>query len=84
MKNIMYTKPSCPYCVKAEGILKHNQIPYELIDISTDPALVEEMIHRSGGRRTVPQIFINNTHVGGCDDLEALYLSGGLDTLLKK
>lgn len=80
----MYTKPSCPYCVKAERILKHNQIQYELIDISADTALVKEMIQRSGGRRTVPQIFINDTHVGGCDDLEALYLSGGLDTLLKK
>lgn len=84
MNNVMYTKPNCPYCVKAEGILQHNNIPYELIDISNDSALVEEMIRRSGGRKTVPQIFINDTHVGGCDDLEALYLSGGLDTLLKK
>lgn len=53
------------------------------MDISEDPALVQEMLERSGGRKTVPQI-LNDTHVGGCDDLEALYLSGGLDKLLKK
>jgi glutaredoxin 3 len=84
MNNVMYTKPYCPYCVKAAGILDRNNIPYELVDISEDPALVQEMLDRSGGRKTVPQIFINDTHVGGCDDLEALYLSGGLDKLLKK
>ena len=55
-----------------------------MVDITDDPALIQEMLDRSGGRKTVPQIFINNTHVGGCDDLEALYLSGGLDKLLKK
>lgn len=80
----MYTKPYCPYCVKAEGILKHNNIPYDIVDISTDSALADEMVQLSGGRRTVPQIFINQVHIGGCDDLEALYLSGGLDKVLKK
>jgi glutaredoxin len=64
--------------------LDRNNIQYELVDISEDPSLVQEMLDRSGGRKTVPQIFINDTHVGGCDDLEALYLSGGLDKLLKK
>lgn len=84
MKNIMYTKPHCPYCVKAEGILRRNNISYEVVDISADPALADEMIQLSGGRKTVPQIFINQVHIGGCDDLEALYLSGGLDKILKK
>jgi glutaredoxin 3 len=84
MKNIMYTKSYCPYCVKAAGILDRNKISYELVDVTDNPALIQEMLDRSGGRKTVPQIFINNTHVGGCDDLEALYLSGGLDKLLKK
>ncbi|MCP5322888.1 MAG: glutaredoxin 3 [Candidatus Paracaedibacteraceae bacterium] len=84
MKNVIYTKPYCPYCVKAEGILKRNNIPYEVVDISIDPILVDEMLKRSGGRKTVPQIFINQVHIGGCDDLEALYLSGGLDKILKK
>jgi glutaredoxin 3 len=79
--NVMYTKPTCPFCVKAAGILKRNNIPFETVDISTDPALVDEMMQRSGGRKTVPQIFINGTHIGGCDDLESLYLSGGLDKL---
>lgn len=84
MNNVMYTKPYCPYCVKAAGILKKNNIDFDTIDISNDPNLATEMITRSGGRKTVPQIFINNTHVGGCDDLEALYLSGGLVKLLQK
>ena len=80
----MYTKPYCPFCVKAAHILNQNNIPYETIDISDDPGLVEEMLQRSGGRKTVPQIFIEDVHVGGCDDLEALYLSGGLAKLIKK
>lgn len=80
----MYTKPYCPYCVKAANILDNNNVVYRKIDISQDPELVEEMLQKSGGRKTVPQIFINDTHVGGCDDLEALYLSGGLDKLLEK
>jgi glutaredoxin 3 len=84
MNNMMYTKSYCPYCVKAESILNQKNIPFTKIDITNDPDLAEEMILKSGGRKTVPQIFINGTHVGGCDDLEALYLSGGLDKLLEK
>lgn len=84
MNNVIYTKPYCPYCVKAANILKLNSISFEEVDISTDSKLVEEMTKRSGGRRTVPQIFLDNIHIGGCDDLESLYLSGGLAKLLKK
>jgi glutaredoxin 3 len=84
MNNVLYTKPYCPYCVKAANILKLNSIPFEEIDISADPGMADEMIKQSGGRRTVPQIFLNNIHIGGCDDLESLYLSGGLAKLLKK
>lgn len=82
MKNIMYTKPHCPYCVKAANILNQKSIPFEEVDISKDPLKVTEMLSRSNGRKTVPQIFINDTHVGGCDDLEELFLSGKLEDLL--
>lgn len=84
MNTVMYTKPFCPYCVKAANILNLNSVAFKEIDISKDPELAEEMIKLSGGRRTVPQIFINGQHIGGCDDLESLYLSGGLAKLLKK
>lgn len=81
MKAVMYTKPTCPYCVKAAAILNSQNIPFEEIDISKDPQKVQEMLTRANGRKTVPQIFINDTHVGGCDDLEELYQSGKLKEL---
>lgn len=80
----MYTKPACPYCVRAAQILVKNNIEYLEIDISKDAEALREMLEKSGGRKTVPQIFIGNYHVGGCDDLESLYVSGKLKELLKK
>jgi glutaredoxin 3 len=80
----IYSTQVCPYCVKAKQLLSSKGVNYKEIDISQDPALVEEAQTRSGGRRTVPQIFIGDYHVGGCDDLFALDSAGELDALLKK
>jgi glutaredoxin 3 len=78
----MYTKPMCPFCVRAKHLLK--QKGAEITDISAafDAAKKAEMIQRSNGGRTYPQIFIGDTHVGGCDDLVALERAGKLDPLL--
>ena len=78
----IYTTPSCPYCVAAKTLLKEKGAVFSEIDVSRDAGLREAMTDRAGGRRTVPQIFIGQTHVGGCDDLYALDEAGGLDRLL--
>ena len=79
----MYCKVTCPYCTRADKILKaHNLANYEKISIDTNREARAEMIERSNGRTTVPQIFINGEHIGGCDDLQALEREGKLDTLL--
>lgn len=78
----MYTTAVCPYCIRAKQVLKAKGVEQiEEIRIDTDPAQREDMM-RITGRRTVPQIFIGGTHVGGCDDLIALDKSGGLLPLL--
>lgn len=78
----MYTTEVCPYCVRAKALLKQRGVAsIEEIRIDTDPAAREEMM-RITGRRTVPQIFIGQTHVGGCDDLIALDQRGGLLPML--
>ncbi len=79
---IIYTTQTCPYCVRAKDLLKRKGCnDFKEIDVS-DAAEREKMIALAGGRRTVPQIFINSTHVGGCDDLHALDKSGDLNKLL--
>jgi glutaredoxin 3 len=79
----MYTTAVCPYCVRAKQILKAKGVEQiEEIRIDTDPAQREEMMTITS-RRTVPQIFIGQTHVGGCDDLMALDARGGLVPLLQ-
>ena len=79
---IMYATEVCPYCVRAEQLLRRKGVTeIEKIRIDLDPARSEEMTARTG-RRTVPQIFIGDTHVGGCDDLHDLDRRGGLDPLL--
>nr|WP_306673855.1 glutaredoxin 3 [Tahibacter caeni] len=78
----MYTTAICPYCVAAKNVLKAKGLDYSEIRIDSDPALRDEMLQRSGGRRTVPQIFINGQHVGGHDDLVAADRSGRLAQLL--
>ena len=78
----MYTTGYCPYCVRAKALLQSKGVlAIEEIRIDTDPAQREDMM-RITGRRTVPQIFIGSTHVGGCDDLMALDSRGGLTPLL--
>ena len=79
----MYTTAVCPYCVRAKQILKAKGVAeIEEIRIDTDPVARAHMMETTG-RRTVPQIFIGDTHVGGCDDLVALDAKGGLVTLLQ-
>ncbi len=82
---IIYTTPVCPYCVRAKELLKRKgHGNYQEIDITKDPASMKDMLAKSGGRKTVPQIFINGQHVGGCDDLYALDSAGKLDGMLSK
>jgi glutaredoxin 3 len=78
----IYTTRICPYCVRAKQLLKKKNAVYEEIDVSDDEALRAEMTRLAGGVRTVPQIFIGDTHVGGCDELYALERGGKLDGLL--
>jgi glutaredoxin 3 len=83
MKTVrIYTTPFCPYCVRAKSLLKKKGAPFEEIDVMMDQDAREEMQANSGGARTVPQIFIGDTHVGGSDDLYALEKAGKLDGLL--
>ncbi len=83
MSITIYTTPTCPYCTAAKALLRNKQAPFTEIDVSTQPELREEIMMRSG-RRTVPQIFIGSTHVGGYDDLAALDGAGKLDALLQE
>lgn len=78
----IYTKDYCPYCVKAKKLLEIKKQQFKEIDITHDPDTAAKMVEKAGGRRTVPQIFINGQHVGGCDDLYALNDKGELDKLL--
>jgi glutaredoxin 3 len=78
----IYTTPSCGYCHAAKRLLTQKGVPYAETDVSRDPSLRAAMVQRAGGRRTVPQIFIGGTPVGGCDDLFALDSAGRLDALL--
>lgn len=78
----IYTSPFCGFCHRAKHLLAKKNAPFEEIDVFADGARKQEMIGRAGGRRTVPQIFIDGTHVGGCDDLYALEAAGKLDGLL--
>ncbi len=80
-KVVMYSSSWCGYCARARRLLKSKGVEIEEIDVDERPAAREEMIARTG-RRTVPQIFIGDTHVGGSDDLLALDASGGLEPLL--
>ena len=78
----IYTTPICPYCVRAKSLLGKKGVAYDEVDVMMDQKAREEMLAKSGGARTVPQIFIGETHVGGCDDLYALDREGKLDLLL--
>ena len=79
----IYTKLMCPYCARAKALLEQKGVAYREIDVGMDPDLRMEMVTRANGRETVPQIFINDAHIGGCDDIYALNDAGGLDPLLQ-
>ncbi len=79
----MYYKPTCPFCAKAKALFDaKSAVIDEYINIAEHPERLAEMIEQSGGRRTVPQIFIGSKHIGGCDDLYALEAQGKLDEFL--
>jgi glutaredoxin 3 len=78
----IYTKAFCPYCHRAKALLDRKGAGFEEIDITMGGPRRGEMIDRAGGRTTVPQIFIDGRHIGGCDDLVALDGAGKLDPLL--
>lgn len=79
---VIYTGPNCPYCVRAKALLDRKGLAYREINAWADDATRDEMTRRAGGRRTVPQIFVGDHHVGGCDDLYALDAKGELDKLV--
>lgn len=79
----IYTTRTCGYCAAAKALLNRKGVSYTEIDVGGDPDLRAAMTARAGGRRTVPQIFVGRTHVGGCDDLYALDQAGRLDPLLR-
>lgn len=78
----IYTTTTCPYCVRAKKLFDQKGSPYIEIDVSGDAELRKSMTEKAGGRTSVPQIFIDDFHVGGCDDLYALDKAGKLDPLL--
>jgi len=78
---VMYCTRFCPYCVRAKSLLEHKGVEFNEVSVDSDRAKREEMMQRSG-RTSVPQIFIDDDHIGGCDDLFALDAAGDLDTKL--
>lgn len=83
MKKVtIYSSGSCPYCIMAKELLEEKHVEIEELRIDLDSKYVDEAVERSGGRRTVPQVFIGDNHVGGYDELRALDDKGELDSLL--
>ena len=78
----IFTTPICPYCSRAKALLTKKGVTFDEVDVYMDAAARKEMFEKSG-RRTVPQIFIGERHIGGCDDLHAMDAAGELDPLLK-
>lgn len=79
---VIYTKSSCPFCHSAKALLRAKSAPFEEVAVDGDRVAQAAMATKTNGRWTVPQIFIGDTHVGGCDDLHALEDAGELDALL--
>ena len=79
----IYTSPFCGYCFRAKRLLDSKGVSFEEFDVMMDQAKREEMVERAGGRSTVPQVFIDGRHIGGCDELHALDRAGKLDPLLE-
>lgn len=83
MANIeIYSGDFCPYCVRAKSLLKNKNVDFTEYNVQKDMQRQVEMLERSGGARTIPQIFIDGNHVGGCDDLYAMDARGELDAIL--
>jgi glutaredoxin 3 len=80
----LYVTPICPYCVRAKALFNKLGIEYQTIDVSATPELRQEMMTRAGGKTSVPQIFIDDIHIGGCDDLYEQYNEGKLRQYLTK
>jgi len=78
----MYMKPTCGYSQRAMSLLRQKGVKFDMVDISAHPERREAMLERSNGRTTVPELFINGRHIGGCDDLMALDRGGQLDAML--
>ena len=83
MSVTIYTKPGCPYCARALGLLREKGVDFNEIEAAYDPEKKQEMMQRANGRATFPQIFIGDRHIGGCDDMYELEDSGELDRLLE-
>ena len=81
-KVTIYTRAFCPYCTRAVALLRNKKVDFEEIDAGMNAAKKAEMVQRAHGGRTFPQIFIGDTHIGGCDDMMALERAGKLDGLL--
>lgn len=81
-KVVVYTTDYCPYCRQAERFLTEKGVPFENVDVTSDQAMREKLVELTGGRKTVPQIFIGGTPIGGYTDLMALHRKGELDGLL--
>ena len=79
----VYSSPFCPYCFMAKKLLRSKNVTYDEIDVMMHPKRRKEMMQRANGRTSVPQIFIDDVHVGGYDDLSALNDDGKLDPLLR-
>ena len=82
-KIIVYGTSLCPYCLMAKRLLKNKGVPFEEINLNSEPGRRAEMLERSGGRHTVPQIFIGQRHIGGFDELYSLEQDGKLDALIE-
>ncbi len=83
-KVVMYCTAACPFCQAAERLLVEKGVAIDKVRVDLQPERRVEMTQKSGGRRTVPQIWIGSRHIGGCDDLYALERAGELDSLLKE
>lgn len=79
----IYTSPFCPYCQRAKALLQEKSVEFEEHDVSVEPGARQKMQERAGGRRTVPQIFVDGRHVGNSDELVNLNRLGRLDAILQ-
>ena len=78
----IFKKPNCPFCIRALDLLEKKGVAFTEVEAAFDPEKRQEMIRRSGGRATFPQIFVGEQHIGGCDEMMALERDGKLDSLL--